>query len=312
MADRRQILTQLTAVIGAAALGGGPARRSFAAGAPATVTPLGAHLTMLSGFGGNVVALGGPDGLLVIDSGAPEHGRDLLKALTALAGGHPIRTVFNTHWHWEHTGGNDLLRKAGARIIAHENTRLWLDTEIVEEWEHRTYPPRPAQALPTDTFYYKSNQLTFGDEVVEYGWLGQAHTDGDIYVLLRNRNVLVTGGVLTVGRYPVLDYCTNGWSVGMRDATRKLLELSDEQTRIVPGTGPVQTRADLRAEHDMLAAMQDRIWALMRKGMTASDILAARPSADFDAKWGDPERFIRSAYQGIYGHIADFLGKGVV
>jgi cyclase len=312
---RRQVLKQLAGVVGAQALAGMLARQGFAgsaAGSVGTISPLSANVALLSGFGGNVVALSAPDGLLVIDSGAPEHSKELLKTLTSLPGGHTIRTVFNTHWHWDHTGGNEVLRKAGAQIIAHENTRLWLGTEVIEEWENRTYPARSAQALPTNTFYYKSNQLTFGNEEIEYGWLGQAHTDGDIYIHLRGQNVLLVGDVLSVGRYPVLDYCTGGWIVGMRDATQKLLNLCNDQTRIVPGSGPVQTRADLQAEHDMLSAMQDKVWALMRKGMTAGDIVAAKASADFDPKWGDPKQFITSAYQGFYGHIADYLGKGVV
>jgi glyoxylase-like metal-dependent hydrolase (beta-lactamase superfamily II) len=312
MPGRRQVLKQLAGGIAVQALSGVAARQLLASSAAPTLSQLTPNVVLLSGLGGNVVALSTPDGLAVIDSGAPEHSADLLKALAALPGGSNIHTVFNTHWHWEHTGGNEALRKAGAQIIAHENTRLWLGTEVIEEWENRTYKPRPAQALPTSTFYTKTNQLTFGNEPIEYGWLGQAHTDGDIYVYLRGQNVLITGGVLSVGRYPVLDYCTGGWIMGMRDATQKLLDLSNEHTRIVPGTGPVQTRADLKAEHDMLAAMHDKVWALMRKGMTASEILAAKASADFDAKWGDPQQFITSAYQGIYGHIADFLGKGVV
>ena len=305
-------MKQLAAATAAQALSGMAARQLFAAEAEATSSQVTPSVTLISGLGGNVVALSTADGLAVVDSGAPEHSRELMKALGALPGGRNIRTVFNTHWHWEHTGGNEALRKAGAQIIAHENTRLWLGTEVIEEWENRTYKPRPAQALPTSTFYTKTNQLTFGTEPIEYGWLGQAHTDGDIYVYLRGQNVLVVGGVLTVGRYPVLDYCTGGWIMGMRDATQKLLALSNEQTRIVPGTGPVQTRADLQAEHDMLAAMHDKVWALMRKGMTAGDILAAKASADFDPKWGDPKQFITNAYQGFYGHIADYLGKGVV
>jgi len=312
MPGRRQVLKQLAGGIAAQALSGMAARQVFASGAVPTLSQVTPNITLLSGLGGNVVALSTPDGLAVIDSGAPEHSGELLKALAALPGGKNIRTVFNTHWHWEHTGGNEALHKAGAQIIAHENTRLWLSTDVIEEWENRTYKARPPQALPTSTFYYKSNQFSFGNEPIEYGWLGQAHTDGDIYVYLRGQNVLVVGGVLSVGRYPVLDYCTGGWIMGMRDATQKLLDLSNDQTRIVPGTGPVQTRADLKAEHDMLAAMHEKVWALMRKGMTASEILAAKASADFDAKWGDPQLFITSAYQGIYGHIADFLGKGVV
>jgi len=315
MLVRRQILKQLAGVVATQAVGGLIARRALAgnsATAVATLSPLSANVALLSGLGGNVVALSSADGLLVIDSGLAEHSPELLKTLAALPGGHNIRTVFNTHWHWDHTGGNDALRKAGAQIIAHENTRLWLGTEIIEEWENRTYPARPPQALPTDTFYYKSNQINFGNEVVEYGWLGQAHTDGDIYIYLRGQNVLVAGGVLSVGRYPVLDYCTGGWIGGMKDAARKLLDMSNEQTRIIPGTGPVQTRADLQAEHDMLAAMQLKVWGLMRKGMSAGEIIAAKPSADYDAKWGDPQQFIRNAYQGLYGHVTDYLGKEVV
>jgi cyclase len=312
MPGRRQVLQQLAGAIALQALARTAAPQDIAGRAVPAFTPLSADVVLLSGLGGNVVALSAPDGLAVIDSGAPGHSTELLQALKALPGGKSLRTVFNTHWHWDHTGGNEALRKAGAQIIAHENTRLWLGTDVIEEWENRTYKARPPQALPTSTFYYKSNQLNFGAETIEYGWLGQAHTDGDIYVYLRRQNVLMVGDVLSVGRYPVLDYCTGGWIVGMRDATQKLLDLSNEQTRIVPGTGPVQTRADLKAEHDMLAALQDKVWALMRKGMTASEILAAKASADFDAKWGDPQQFITSAYQGIYGHIADFLGKGVV
>lgn len=312
MPGRRQILKQLAVGLGAQTLLGVLGRQVFASGAAPTVTQLGANVALLSGLGGNVVALSAPDGLLVIDSGAPEHSGELMKALRSLPGGKNIRTVFNTHWHWDHTGGNEALRKAGAQIIAHENTRLWLGTEVIEEWENHTYKARPSQALPTNTFYYKSNQLIFGAEPIEYGWLGQAHTDGDIYVYLRQQNLLMVGDVVSVGRYPVLDYCTGGWTVGMRDATQKLLNLCNDQTRIVPGSGPVQTRADLKAEHDMLSAVHDKVWELMRKGMSPSEIIAARASADFDAKWGDPKLFLSSAYQGIYGHIADFLGKGVV
>jgi glyoxylase-like metal-dependent hydrolase (beta-lactamase superfamily II) len=312
MPGRRQVLKQLAGGLAAQALAGLVTRQVLAAGSPPATSELSANAVLLSGLGGNVVALSTPEGLAVIDSGAPEHATELLKALTCLPGGRHIRTVFNTHWHWDHTGGNEALREAGAQIIANENTRLWLGTEVIEEWENRTYPPRPPQALPTSTFYYKSNQLSFGDEPIEYGWLGQAHTDGDIYIYLRRQNLLMVGDVLAVGHYPILDYCTGGWIVGMRDATQKLLDLCNDQTRIVPGMGPVQTRADLKAEHDMLTVMQDKVWALMRKGMTASEILAANASADFDAKWGDPKQFITSAYQGIYGHIAEYLGKGVV
>lgn len=281
-------------------------------GAALSVTRLSESLAVISGAGGNVVALSAPEGMLLVDCGAAEHSRALLKTLAELPGGRHIRTVFNTHWHWDHTGANEQLRSSGADIIAHQNTRLWLGSEIREEWQHRVYEPRPPQALPTQTFYYKSCTMTFGGEPIEYGYLPQAHTDGDIYVYFRGQNVLVAGDVVSVGSYPILDYCTGGWIGGMADATGKLLTLSDAKTRIIPGTGPVQTQADVQAEHDMLVAVHAELWKLMREAYSATDMIAARATAPYDAKWGNPDLFIANAYQGMYGHVAEYLGKGVV
>ena len=119
-------------------------------------------------------------------------------------------------------------------------------------------------------------------------------------------------GVVSVGRYPVLDYCTGGWIVGMTNATQQLLALTDDHTRIIPGTGPVQTRTDLQAEHDMLSAVYTTLWKMMRESLSANDMIAARPTAQYDARWGNPDLFISNAYEGMYGHIAEYLGKGVV
>jgi glyoxylase-like metal-dependent hydrolase (beta-lactamase superfamily II) len=282
------------------------------AGPPLAITRLSGNLVVISGAGANVVALSGPEGMLLVDCGAPEQSRELTKTLATLPGGDRIRTVFNTHWHWDHTGANERLHGAGADIIAHENTRLWLGTEVREEWEHRTYEPRPRQAWPTQTFYYKSGSMTFADEPIEYGYLAQAHTDGDIYVYFRGQNVLVAGDVVSAGSYPILDYCTGGWIGGMEDATQKLLALADAKTRIIPGTGPVQTRADLEDEHEMLVAVHATLWDLMRKGLSAQDMIAAHATAKYDAKWGNPDLFIANAYRGMYGHIAEYLGRGVV
>jgi len=312
--DRRRILKALAGGAAAWSLARLGIPNAFADSSPGalSINRLSDTVALITGAGGNVLALSGPEGMLLVDCGAAEHSGELLKAVATLPGGKNIRTVFNTHWHWEHTGANEILRKGGADIIAHENTRLWLGTDIIEDWQNRTYKARPAQALPTQTFYYKPCRLMFGNEPIEYGYLGQAHTDGDIYVHLRGQNVLMTGDVLAVGSYPILDYCTGGWIVGMLNATQKLLDLSNDQTRIIPGSGPVQTRADLKAEHDMLAAVHDKVWELMRKGMSASEIIAAKATGSFDAKWGDPNLFVTNTYQGIYGHIAEYLGKGVV
>lgn len=309
MVGRRHFLKTLAAGATGLALGGlaAPAARAAPRSGPITTTALSERAFLLSGAGGNVVALTGPEGLLLVDGGAERSTGELLKALKRLPGGKRILSVFNTHWHWDHTGSNERLRREGATLIAHANTRLWLGTVIWEEWENRTYPRRPAAALPTQTFY-TGGHMSFADEPIEYGYLPQAHTDGDIYVFFRRQNVLVAGDVVAVGSYPVLDYSTGGWIGGMADATQKLIELADGQTRVIPGTGAPQTRSDVVAEHEMLAALKEDLWQLMRKGLGAADMIAARPTQRFDSRWGSPELFISNAYRGLYGHVRELRG----
>jgi glyoxylase-like metal-dependent hydrolase (beta-lactamase superfamily II) len=307
--DRRRFLKTLVGGAASLSLAAGGARLSWAASAaaPLTVTHLTDDLLLITGAGANVVALSGPDGVLLVDGGDAAHSDALLATLRQATGGRPIVTAFNTHWHWPHTGSNEALRKAGVKIIAQENTRLWLTEPVIEEWENRTYPARP-KALPTDTFYKGVQKLTFGHANIEYGYLPQAHTDGDIYVYFRDANVLVAGDVVAVGQYPILDYSTGGWSLGMANATKQLLDVTDDQTRIVPGTGPLQTKADLAAEHDMLATLHEDLWQLMRKGMGADDMIAAGATKKFDDKWGNSDLFISNAYRGLYGHMRELRG----
>ena len=254
----------------------------------------------------NAVVVNGTDGVFLVDSGAAEASADLLSAVNGIAPGLSVRGLFNTHWHLDHTGGNDQLGRASARIIAHANTRLWMDTEIVQEWQQRTYKPRAAVALPTETFY-TSGTLSFGRERMDYGHLPQAHTDGDIYVFLRTANVLVAGDVVS-SSYPILDYSTGGWIGGLTNATKTLLDLSNADTRVVPGSGPVLTRADLEAQHAMLSEVRSRLVALLRKGMSARDMIAAGPTREFDQKWGSPDLFIANAYKGLWGHVRELGG----
>lgn len=275
--------------------------------APLAVQRLSDNLALVSGAGGNVVALTGSDGALLVDTGANERTADLLKAVASLPGGAHIPVAFNTHWHWDHTGGNEALHRSGTKLIAHENTRLWLGEPIWVEWQNRTYQPRPKAAWPTETFW-TSGKMTFADEPIEYGHLDQAHTDGDLYVYFRKQNVLAAGCVLSVGRFPILDYSTGGWIGGMAAATRKLLDITDEHTRIVPGVGPVATRADLAAEHEMLTALQDDLWQLMRKGYGADDMIASGVAKPYEPKWGRPDLFIRQTYRGLYGHVRELRG----
>ncbi|HEU4624460.1 MAG TPA: MBL fold metallo-hydrolase [Steroidobacteraceae bacterium] len=307
--NRRSFLTQV--VPGAAALSLLRAEAAHgAAHAELTTTDLAERLFVISGGGGNVTVFDSSEGVLLVDGGSPERSADVLKLVKRRTGSSKVHTLFNTHWHWDQTGSNATLGKAGTRIIAHENTRLWLTTDVDSKWEHRTYPPLPATAQPSKTFY-TSETLAFGGETIEYGYLPQAHTDGDIYVFFKNANVLVAGDVVTVGAYPVSDYCTNGWIGGMANGTKTLLDLCDPSTRVVPGKGPVQTRADVEAENAMLSDLKVKLSHLLAQGMSAQDMIAAAPTRDYDAKWGDPQLFIANAWPGLVWRARE-LGVSIV
>jgi glyoxylase-like metal-dependent hydrolase (beta-lactamase superfamily II) len=280
------------------------AKKAFAVPTQIASTKLTDNLTLVTGAGGNIVVLNTPEGLLLVNGGLAETATHLMKFLSDQFKGQPVKTVFNTDWHLEHTGSNEAFKKAGAKIMSHENTKLWIGADFYSDWDKHTYKPRPAEARPTDTFYV-SGKMTFGNETIEYGYMPQAHTDGDVYVFFPTQNVLVAGDVLSVGTYPILDYVTGGWIGGLQNALKDLLKVAKDDTRIVPGTGPVQTRADLQAEADMANAMRDRLVKLMRQGMGPSDMIAAAPAKEFDAKWGNPELFIRNAYRGMWGHVRE-------
>ncbi len=195
-------------------------------------TDLGADLALFEGAGANVVALATADGLLLVDGGAEAHAAALQSALAERWPGRPVGLLFNTNWRDEHTGANAALRGAGATVMAHENTKLWLGGDFFVDWEDRHYAPHPAAMLPSKTFYTSGN-VDFGGRDVEYWHLPRAHTDGDVAVFFREANVLVASDLLSVGRYPVPDYATGGWIGGLVDATQKLLDSTDARTRIV-------------------------------------------------------------------------------
>ncbi|HEX6999605.1 MAG TPA: MBL fold metallo-hydrolase [Gammaproteobacteria bacterium] len=261
-------------------------------------------LWQASGAGGNVVVLGTPDGIAMVDSGAPGRTAALRAAMEQRLGDAPVALLFNTHWHLDHTGGNDPFGAAGTTIVAHMNTRLWMSTEFYVDWEDETYPPRAPEALPTKTFYSSDPQpieVELGGEPIEYGHLDGAHTDGDIYVFFRRLNVIAAGGAVTVGRYPVPDTATGGWIGGLAAATAKLLELADDETLIVPARGPAQRRPHLEAQHTMLTTIQRRMEEGMRKGLSAEDMVADGLTAEFDGEWGNNrDRFVSNVYDGLW------------
>jgi cyclase len=269
-----------------------------------SVTPLGARLRLITGAGNNVIALAGDNGGLLVDSGDAAHARDLLQ------GAGKVSTVFNTHYHLESTGGNDAMAAAGAKIVAHLNTKLWMTQEIIRDWEGgRVYQPRAKAALPTETFRATSGEMVFGGERIEYGLLTQAHTDGDLFVHFRNANVLAVGDAVQPGRLPTLDWFCGGWIGGMQNAQKALLDRADDQTKIVPAVGPVMTKADLQASHATIVKIREKLVALLKKGEGAQNMIDGKAVDEFkDVMPGDAATFLYCAYRGLWAHARELGG----
>jgi glyoxylase-like metal-dependent hydrolase (beta-lactamase superfamily II) len=301
-ADRRRVLKALAG--GAAAVASGPWATAWADNGKLAASPLRAGLILITGAGGNVMLLTAPEGVVQVDSGSAARAQDLAMLVAERAGSGLARTLFNTHWHLDHTGGNEAVAPSGTPIVAHENTRLWMSTKFYVEWEDRYYQRRPQAAWPNKTFFSSEPQplsVEVGKTRVEYGHLPEAHTDGDIYVRFPEQNVIVAGGAATAARYPVLDYITGGWIGGLADATKKLLAMCDADTLIVPDEGPVQRRADLEAQRMMLETVRERIEAIALQGRGVQDMIAEGITKEFDARYaGDSNLFISNAYEGLW------------
>jgi cyclase len=290
-------------------LAGGAAALSLSRAAFADATPAASKLTdkvtLITGAGNNIVALasdGGAGGSLLVDCGDAAHAHDVLK----LAGG--VRTVINTHWHLESTGGNDAMAESGAKLVSQVSTQLWMTQEIIHDWEKKVYPPRAKQALPTETFY-TTGKTTFGGEPIEYGIMPNAHTDGDIYVYFTKANVLMAGDAVQPGRLPLLDWPCGGWIGGMQDAHRTLLRLANETTKIVPGAGPVMTKAELQANLDTVTKIRELLVKLLKSGQGPNEMIAGNAMKDFEGQLaGDPDQFLYTAYRGLWAHARELGG----
>lgn len=279
----------------------GSSRLSFAQEGISTAK-LAGNLTVISGAGNNIVALNGEGGSLLVDCGAAAHGQEVLK----LTGS--VKTVFNTHWHLESTGANEAMSKAGAKLVSHINTQLWMTQEIIHDWEKKIFPPRAKDAIPSEVFY-TTGKMAFGDEPIEYGLMPGAHTDGDIYVRFPKSNVIAVGDAVQAGRLPLLDWPTGGWLGGMQEAHRTLLKLSDDATKIVPAMGPVIDKAGLQANLDVLTKLREQLVKLMKQGMGPKDMIAAKAMKDFEGQLaGDPDVFIFTAYRGLWAHVRELGG----
>jgi cyclase len=287
-------------------LAGGAAALSLSRAASADAAPAASRLTdkvtLISGAGNNIVALAGDGGSLLVDCGDAAHASDVLK----LAGS--VRTVINTHWHLESTGGNDAMAKSGAKLVSHINTQLWMTQEIIHDWEKKLFPPRAKEAQPTETFY-STGKTTFAGEPIEYGVMPNAHTDGDLYVYFTQSNILMAGDAVQPGRLPLLDWPCQGWIGGMQDAHRTLLRLANDTTKIVPGSGPVMTKADLQANLDTVTKIRELLVKLLKSGQGPKDMIAGNAMKDFEGKLsGDPDQFLYTAYRGLWAHARELGG----
>ena len=272
--------------------------------APPETNRLSDSLALLSGPGGNVAVLAGPGGVLLVDVGIHPTASAVAKVAEMFAG-LPVATVVNTHWHFDHAGGNGFFGRRGARIIAQDNVRARMSHPQAIELLNYTFPAAAPEALPSLTF---PEELTLyqGDEMLHLRHVPPAHTDGDTLVHFTRANVLHTGDVFFHGSYPFIDYSTGGWIGGMVAAEDRALALCDAQTRVIPGHGPLATPDDLRAARGMLATVQGRIEALLDAGKSVDAVVATAPTADFDARWGHGmstgEQFARNAAVSILRH----------
>jgi cyclase len=273
-----------------------------AAQAPMPIVPtkLSDRIYVLIGNGGNVGLVVAEDGLMMIDAGLPTRGNDMASAVAAVS---PLKVqrLLNTHFHFDHTGGNETFGRTGTKIMAHENVKKILSVEFKDDAFGMTFEPLKPEGLPVETFT-GGGKLTFGKDKLEYTHFAEAHTDGDTYVFFPEANILHCGDLFWNGMYPVIDYSAKGWIGGMIAAAAKMGKVGDAQTRVIPGHGPVGTKADLAAWHDMLVTVNGRLEPMAKQGKALDEVLAAAPTKDLDEKWGKvrpADGFLKQAYPSI-------------
>jgi cyclase len=270
-------------------------------------TDLGTGTYMLEGQGGNITVAVGKDGIIMVDSEfAPLH--DKIKAAIEAVSKLPIKYLVDTHFHGDHTGGNAAFAKDGTTVVANIKVKTRLKEGTRNFLTGVDNPPVPKEALPTLTYTHQL-KLSRKGRIAELRHVEHAHTDGDTYVYFKSSNVLATGDTFTNRRYPNIDVLNGGNIKGMIAATDAYMKLVNDQTKIVPGHGPLGNKADLAEYRTMLVTARDRMARLVKDGKSEDDVLAAKPFADLDAKWAPTDLASKNFIRVVYHSLADKPGK---
>jgi len=265
------------------------------------VVPVAGGVSMLVGEGGNIGVTTGKDGNFIIDDQFEPLLPKIRAALKTLGDG-PVRFVVNTHFHGDHTGSNAKLGESGAVIIAQENVRKRLGMERLDRETGKTIPPKPPEAWPLVTYANGVKLYLNGDEL-EVTHVARAHTDGDSIIRFKKANVVHMGDTFFHGGYPFIDVDSGGSIDGAIAAVDQVLATVDDKTKIIPGHGPLASKADLQTYRNVLAGSRDRVKALIAQKKTLDQVIAARPTAEWDDRWGkefmEPKFFVSSVYRSL-------------
>ena len=275
--------------------------RNAAATSKINVTKLRGNVSVLEGSGGNIVVLTGRDGKVLVDAGITGSRLQMTEALANLSDD-PIKHLINTHWHFDHTDGNEWLHSIGAEITAHENTRQHLATTTrVEDWNF-TFPAAPTGALPTKLFNSEQT-LHLNGATLALTYYPPAHTDSDISVYFTDADIIDVADTFWNGHFPFIDYSTGGSFDGMIRAAEANVAGVTDKTIVIPGHGPIGNKSQLIEFRDMLVSVRDKVSTLKKEGKSLEQVVAAKPTADYDAKWGgfvvDGNFFTRLVYAGV-------------
>ena len=266
-------------------------------------TDLGDNVYMLEGQGGNITVAVAKDGIIMVDGEyAPLH--DKIKTAIATLSSQPIKYLIDTHFHGDHTGGNEPFAKDGAEVIAEINVKKRLAGGTTNGLTGVKTPPAPAGALPTKT-YTGAFKIRLLGRVADLKHIANAHTDGDTYVWFKTAKVLSTGDTFTNGRYPNIDFANGGNIKGMIAGTDIFLKLVNDKSRIVPGHGPIADKAALVEYRTMLITARDRMAKLVKEGKSEDEVVAAKPFADLDAKWAPTDLASKNFIRVVYHSLAD-------